>query len=399
MGRQMGKSFSVSVFCLYWAFFVPGQKIVIVSSTMRQAENLFRIVKGLLESAPVLSSCVRDSFVTRVRFDNGSEIVAMPTGVDGHTIRGLTASVLVLEESAFIKGDIVDEVVMPMVAALDALGSRKKVIQISTPVGRNHFWSCFREGSGYACHHYSFVDGLRVGQYDSGFIEAERRRLSSSGFLREYGAEFTENSRTAFPWDVVQSCVVQEERVPSHFDLVQASEGRFSVGYDIGRFGSRAVFAVVREFGGRFKLVYYKELARASYAVQLDWLARLCEFFNPSFVCVDSTGQGLPVLESIRGDARLKGFRVKPVVFSVRSKSDMASWFRKLLEDKKIVLPSDDVLLNQLVDQEHSLQSGTGLDVYSCPEGGFDDVLWSLLLACWGFKRGGEFLAYSATVK
>ena len=116
-------------------------------------------------------------------------------------------------------------------------------------------------------------------------------------------------------------------------------------------------------------------------------------------MCVDSTGQGLPVLESIRGDARLKGFRVKPVVFSVRSKSDMASWFRKLLEDKEIVLPSDDVLLNQLVDQEHSLQSGTGLDVYSCPEGGFDDVLWSLLLACWGFKRGGEFLAYSATVK
>ncbi|KKL90775.1 hypothetical protein LCGC14_1901330 [marine sediment metagenome] len=275
MCRQAGKSTTIAAFCLYWAFFVPNQTIIIVSDTYRAAEHLFQIMKGLVSNAPYISNHITENFVTRMRWDNGSEIKALPTGVDGHTIRGLTAHVLVLEESAFIDDRIVDEVLIPMTAATSG-----KIIQISTPIGRNHFFDAFKEDSSYAKHHYSWVDAVNAGQLTKEFIEERRKNSSSIAFAREFEALFTESENTAFPWQVV----------------------------------------------------------------------------SPT------------------------------IIFGTKSKMAMASYFRKVLEHREIVLPNDKRLLDQILNQEHRL-SKDGHDLYNCPDGENDDILWATLLAAFGTRR------------
>lgn len=42
---------------------------------------------------------------TKIRFANGSEIVALPCGRDGSTLRGFTADMVILDECNFIPRD------------------------------------------------------------------------------------------------------------------------------------------------------------------------------------------------------------------------------------------------------------------------------------------------------
>ncbi|HEU04796.1 MAG TPA: hypothetical protein ENH95_06785 [Nitrosopumilus sp.] len=381
MCRQAGKSTTIAAFCLYWAFFVPNQTIIIVSDTYRAAEHLFQIMKGLVSNAPYISNHITENFVTRMRWDNGSEIKALPTGVDGHTIRGLTAHVLVLEESAFIDDRIVDEVLIPMTAATSG-----KIIQISTPIGRNHFFDAFKEDSSYAKHHYSWVDAVNAGQLTKEFIEERRKNSSSIAFAREFEALFTESENTAFPWQVVSPNIHREFSIPQHFDAISSS-GDYFIGYDIGRFGSKAVISVIsRKDDDKLKLVYYKEMSKVSFDEQFVWLTRLCKHFNPKKVLIDATGQGLPIAERFKNDKVTKFFPLKAIIFGTKSKMAMASYFRKVLEHREIVLPNDKRLLDQILNQEHRL-SKDGHDLYNCPDGENDDILWATLLAAFGTRR------------
>jgi len=52
-------SMSVALFCIYWSFFVPDQKIYIIAPTQRQADNLFKIVKGFIDKAPLLDKFLK----------------------------------------------------------------------------------------------------------------------------------------------------------------------------------------------------------------------------------------------------------------------------------------------------------------------------------------------------
>lgn len=182
MARQMGKSTVVAVFCLYWCFFRPRQHIVIVSKSHNQAKLLFDKIRELVLHSEYVASKLTKDFVTEMCFDNESWIKALPSGLTGDTIRGHDANVIILEESAFIPDGIVSSVVKPMAGAK----KDNKIIQISTPVGHNHFYDCFKEGSTYSTFHYSYQHGEKCGHYAEGFIEEMRGSMPQIEFEREY---------------------------------------------------------------------------------------------------------------------------------------------------------------------------------------------------------------------
>lgn len=375
MSRQSGKSTVVAAFCLYWAFVNPGQSIIIMSKTFNQAKELFNKIRTFAKMSDYVYSKVTKDLSKEMEI-NGSRIIALPAGIEGKTARGYSASVLVLEECAYIPDDIIESVALPM------LGSFKdgKVIAISTPVGKGWFYDRFEPASLYKKHHYSVYDCLNAGHFSSTFVDEMKHSLPKDKWLREYMAEFTEAEGTAFPWHMVSPCIDRSDppyEVPEDFYLLPI-DGPYYIGYDVGRFGNSAVFTVCRNYMGRMKLVFFKELVKVPYEEQFDYLRRLCAHFRPVRVTMDATGMGAPVAERFERDKHLMLYRLNKITFTSKSKHSMGVNFTKMLEEKRILLPNDQRLIDQIVDQKFRDQSG--LRIYSCPSGTHDDILWSLVL-------------------
>ena len=203
--RQTGKSMTISILSVCEALKNPGGHIVIVGPTDRQAGELFAKIRHYIKSAPIGSE-VAFNTQREMTMKNGCRISAFPCGDSGDTIRGMTANVLIMEESAFIKDSIVNQVLLPMVAATDG-----KIIKISTPFGMNHFYRSFQEDDNYISHHYTWHDAVKVGHFAQEFIDEQRLQCSSMEFRTEYEAEFISDEDAYFPHTLIESCIEDYE--------------------------------------------------------------------------------------------------------------------------------------------------------------------------------------------
>ena len=204
--RQTGKSMTIAMLAVIEAIRNPGSHIVIVAPTDRQAGELFKKIADFVKDSPVGSEV--SSVTMRQMVIKNSRISAFPCGDNGDTIRGMTANVLIMEEAAYIKDSIVNQVLMPMVAA-----TQGKVIKISTPFSMNHFYNSFQSDTSYKAHHYTWEDAIRVGHFTDKFIEEQKLQLGehSIEFRTEYGAEFIPDEDAFFPWELIDKCVAEYE--------------------------------------------------------------------------------------------------------------------------------------------------------------------------------------------
>src|SRR3990167_6061006 len=142
--------------------------------------------------------------------------------------------------------------------------------------------------------------------------------MASDQFDREFGARFTGFIDSAVDPEVFEACVDRDLIVAGdyHYALTCKQSGSiFLVGYDVGRFHSSGVITVVELSGGLQRLVFYKELIRARFDVQIEFLQQVCSFFNARVLALDASGQGTSVSELIKKDTRFK-CRIIPVMFS-----------------------------------------------------------------------------------
>lgn len=199
--RQTGKSLTISILAVCEALKNPNGHIIIVGPTDRQAGELFEKIRNHIQNAPIKTEVA--SFTQRqALMKNGCRISAFPCGDTGDNIRGMTGNVVILEESAFIKDSIINQVITPMVAATNG-----KIIKISTPFGMNHFYRSFQEDENYASHRYTWKDAVRVGHFTEEFIEEQRLQCSSLEFQTEYEAAFIPDEDAYFPYALVESCI------------------------------------------------------------------------------------------------------------------------------------------------------------------------------------------------
>jgi len=174
---------------------------VIVGPTDRQAGELFSKIRHYITAAPVGQE-IESHTQRQMVMKNGCRISAFPTGDSGDTIRGMTANVLIMEEAAFIKDSIVNQVLLPMVAA-----TQGKIIKISTPFGMNHFYRSFQQDENYLSHHNTWEDAVAVGMFTQDFIDEQRQQCSSLEFQTEYEAKFIADQDAYFPYTLIENCI------------------------------------------------------------------------------------------------------------------------------------------------------------------------------------------------
>ena len=129
MPRQTGKSTSAAGYLLWYAMFVPDSTILIAAHKYAGAQEIMQRIRYAYENCP---NHIKAGVVTynkgSLDFDNGSRIISATT--TENTGRGLSISLLYLDEFAFVRPTIASEFWTSITTTLSTGG---KAIITSTP--------------------------------------------------------------------------------------------------------------------------------------------------------------------------------------------------------------------------------------------------------------------------
>lgn len=272
LSRGLGKSWLGALALLIYCMLYKGTLAGIISPSFRQSKMVIedKVVKDLMDRSPFLASevsrVVMNMAEARIEFYNGSRIIAVPTG-DGNKIRGYRFHVLMVDEYAQVKKEILDLVVNPMMNVKrgyevgktdydDSVGNRL-LITSSAYFRHNHLWNEFKnfvnfvkEGNTkYFVATLPYQIGIKVGLFDEDHIEKEKRRLTVDDFRMEYECIFPNTSENAWiePKDI-DACSVLK-----HLEMQGNKDYEYIFGLDIARVegGDNTIVHV-------FKLVWKK---------------------------------------------------------------------------------------------------------------------------------------------
>jgi hypothetical protein len=187
--RQAGKSTVVALLGLAEALWVPCTKVLLVSRSMRQATELFRIVTDFYGR---LGAPLRDrQTAEELRLVNHSRIVCLPCSEE--TIRGYAnVSLLIIDEAARVPDELY-RAVRPMLAVSDG-----RLICLSTPNGKHGFFydAWARGGADWARIE---VPAEKIPRISAEFLASERRALGESWYRQEYCCSFEALQGVVYP--------------------------------------------------------------------------------------------------------------------------------------------------------------------------------------------------------
>lgn len=200
-GRQVGKTTLAAIKALHFALSNNKVRILIVSAGLRQSIILFDKILDLAETSTPPKTLMTYRSRTRIRFTNGSEIVALPCGRDGYTLRGFTSDMVILDDRNFIPRVVIDSVVRPMMITRPGA----KLIMLSTPWMRDHpFYEAISKPE-LEFKAYTWPSSMNP-TISPERLELEKKTIGESDFNREYNAAFIDDEFSYLQSDLVLSC-------------------------------------------------------------------------------------------------------------------------------------------------------------------------------------------------
>lgn len=257
--RQTGKSFSTACEAVRDSLTDPGTKWVCLSSGERQAlewmakakqwARAFRLaIKSYTETDEIAKAL---ELVAKIRFDNGSEIEAIPA--NPKTARGYSTNVILDEFAYHDDPDAIWAAMVPSITNpkartfdhdVDALYGGKspdlkrqlKLRVVSTFNGRdNKFYNLWdkRDELHYSGHYVTIYDAIKDGLE----IDAEQLRLSLDDpdcWAQEYECDAIDTSNVLLPYDLIAQAetISATEVIESEFF---ESRREIFCGIDFGR--------------------------------------------------------------------------------------------------------------------------------------------------------------------
>jgi len=199
--RQSGKTTTAAGYLLWYAMFNDDVTVLIAANKFRAANEIMDRIKFAYEELPDwLRAGVQTYNVQDIKFDNGSRIKATTTTPDSG--RGMSISLLYLDEFAFVKPRIAEEFWTAMSPTLATGG---KCIITSTPNSDEDKFAEIWFGANKTIDDYGdeLPDGLGINGFkaftahysevpgrDEKWANQERAKIGADKFDREYGCEF-----------------------------------------------------------------------------------------------------------------------------------------------------------------------------------------------------------------
>ena len=353
--RQSGKSRSLSVVALWWAYSRPDQRVLVVSAGEDASRRLLAQAAAVAIRSPLLSGSVTDENSGLLTLSNGSEIRSVPASE--RAIRGWTTDLLLIDEAAQVDDDLILGAAIPTTAARP---DARIVLAGSPGAPEGAFYSFAEQGTQgdehVATHQWNLTDATWIGR---SVIASARSALAPAQYEREFEGRFADTGL--------------EERVIDR-DLIDDAQrrtlepGELLYGVDVARHGGDETVIVALRGG----------VARVEWATKsadlMQTAGKLASLSidpaRPSApIHLDAIGLGYGVLDRLRElDAPVTAFiasarAANPARFlNLRSEAWWAA--REAFQRSEVDLdPDDRALAGQLASVRYSLASNGSIQI------------------------------------
>jgi hypothetical protein len=391
LGRGLGKSFTVAVFCILWAIFNPNCKIVVVSFSFRQSRSILDQVAKFIRSdcAKLLSGTFPDNkewgFSTRTdewiwELPNGATIKCLPLG-DGASIRGQRADCLIVDEYAFLPESVIGTILQPFLAAQSNIKEQqvlkeiedakiaagemkeedrtiledfKKVIFLSSASFQfEHLFKKYQEWikniqeadpkktTSYFVMRLGY-EAAPEGLPNMKIINDAKNTSSEAVFDREYRAIFTADSSGFFRASKMKECTIPDGEAPTMelrgeagCEYIVAIDTALSGAEDSDHFAIQVLKIITRQTDGRKipMLVHSYAVAGGSLKDHTLYFYYILTHFNVVYIATDaSQGDNVEFLNSSIQSKLFKDARIELCDLEADFKSDD---FKKVPEEVK----------------------------------------------------------------
>lgn len=294
----------------------------------------------------------------------GGGAVAVRSADSAGGLRGEGLNYVVLDEAAFMREDAWTEELRP--ALSDKLGG---ALFISTPKGRNWFWSIYMRGlsgdQGWAAFTYPTSANPYIANSE---IEAARADLPELVFQQEFEAQFVDMEGSVFRR-------IQEAATLEAIDKPIAGR-QYIAGVDVASSIDYTVICVM-DVQAR-QLVYMDRFNRVDYNVLEDRLAGVCKTFYLTALTIESNSIGQPVIDQLTQ----RKLPVIPFTTTNATKQTAITALQSAFEHAEIKIINNSILIGELLSYE-SKRSPNGSMTYSAPAGMHDDCVMALAIAWW----------------
>lgn len=192
--RQSGKSRSLAVLALWWAYRRRGQRVLIVSAGKEASRRLLAEVRAIATGSPFLRGSVVDETAGLLTLTNGSEVRSVPASE--RQVRGWSVDLLLVDEAALVPEDLLLGAALPTTAARP---DARVVLASSPATAAGAFYDAAMRGRGGSEHTRTWTWALTDCEWISpSQIEAARESMTETRFRCEYEGEFASGADSLF---------------------------------------------------------------------------------------------------------------------------------------------------------------------------------------------------------
>lgn len=402
-GRKVGKTQNTAAKALHFAWFAPWMNetvedvcnILIVAPTMSQAEIMFGMVKQLAHRDPLFEAFIvketsKDIWIRFITGKGHTRIMTRAAGETGVSLRGYVPHLIIVDEAAFIKREILTALFPSGIA------TRAQVWMCSTPFGQQGYFyeKCLdsrpgNESAKSLCsedpdapweqfHANSMMNPVPDEEYFR-----ELKMLTKDEYTQEVEGEFLSLGAALIPRDLIMKSLGDYE-IHGYVN--------YAMGIDVaGRGKDETVISVIAydERGN----VYLRETQALPRSTMLDVADAVDHTWRKygglmDSIFMDITGLGQGALDNCLA----KGIPVRGVDFLHQEKISMYMTVCRLFEHGKIRLGRENKMATQLGYLRTSATENNRLKIESEKE---DDYPDSLALACKAVGGGEQWHALS----
>jgi hypothetical protein len=433
MGRRVGKTETMVVFCLWYAYHHRNARLLITTPYEHQVRLIFMRLNELIddgdgEIVASIKSRTKNPFI--IEFNNGSKIMGFTVGANdgqaGASVRGQRGDWIFMDEIDYMSRAGIDAVTAIAIEDPGRIG----IWCSSTPTGKRDFFYdvCTNPDTGYKSYHFpSYVNP----DWDIKLEGELRATMTQQAYIHEVEANFGEETVGVFSKEAVERAKTQyaysyrelnawerdqyEKQGYTLDDIVYfgpytinkpAPHAFRIIGVDWDKFGASTQIIVTEfdELKKKFRVAFRAEIPKGEFTFDnaVNKIIELNDIWNPKFIYVDA-GSGEYQVERLHLYGREHpstelNKKVKRIQFSqlieIRdpgtrevdkkdAKNFMISQTAILLERDQIMLsPFDDMVWKQMMDYQVIKITQNGKPIYTSTN---EHALDAFMLTILGF--------------
>ena len=375
--RQVGKSVTIETVLMFFAINKSGSCNIGISPTLGQGRKMFKEIKSAMQKLPLFKSA--NGTTLEIELTNGSSILfksaEQEEGLRGNTVSGI----LCIDEAAFIKDDIVYQV-LPFVDA-----NKCPVLIVSTPLFKSGvFYDFYMNGlngvNGF--HSYDICD------YDTSVLlspeklEMYRQSVSPQIFRSDYLGQFIEESSEIFGdlKKLVKGVIHQSKTKVMGIDW---STG----GLDSGKNPDETAISIMNEFR---ELEYIEGFSDKDTNQTIDYIINKIVEYGVTKVVVETNSMGRVYIDLLKRKIVQRGIRCQVVEFTTTNDSKReiiedlvvhcTNGTISLIDDKKLFLEMMNFVVKKTPSGKITYESGSS-NIH-------DDLTLALAFSLYALKQG-----------